>query len=301
MSSPALTLPASTLSEKPALAVWSELFKARLTTLVLITTAAGFYLGSPGSLNATRLAHTLAGTALLAAGAAALNQLLERAHDARMQRTRERPLPSGRLHPETALWVGSLSATLGLSWLALGVNLLTAGLGAATLALYLFLYTPLKRVSSLNTLVGTVPGAMPPLMGWAAAHGSIEGGGWALFGILACWQMPHFLAIAWLYREDYARAGFAMISVTDPDGRRTSHWALGYALGLLAVSLLPFTLNLAGAGYLIGAGGLGLAFLAAAWQFRRQVTLASARQLFYASILYLPLLLVLMMITKIQG
>ena len=246
MPTTATSIPAGALTEKRPLAVWSDLFKARFTTLVLITATAGFHLGSVGALNLALLAHTLAGTALLAASAAALNQLMERDHDAKMRRTEDRPLPSGRLRPESVLRVGVLSATLGLGWLALGVNALTAVLGVTTLLLYLFLYTPLKRVTPLNTLVGAIPGALPPLMGWTAARGSVEAGGWSLFAILACWQVPHFLAIAWLYREDYARAGFAMLPVSDPDGRRTSSFALGYAFGLLPVSLLPFVLRLVG-------------------------------------------------------
>jgi protoheme IX farnesyltransferase len=301
MPSTATSLPAGALTEKRPLAVWSDLFKARLTTLVLMTTAVGFHLGSRGALNLALLAHTLAGTALLAAGAAALNQLLERDHDAKMRRTEDRPLPSGRLRPESVLRVGVLSATLGLGWLALGVNARTAVLGAVTLLLYLFVYTPLKRVTPLNTLVGAIPGALPPLMGWTAARGTVEGGGWSLFAILACWQVPHFLAIAWLYREDYARAGFAMLPVADPGGRGTSSLALGHALGLVPVSLLPCALHLVGPSYLIGALGLGLVFAGAALQFWRQVSQTTARRLFYVSILYLPLLLVLMGVDKVNG
>jgi protoheme IX farnesyltransferase len=301
MNASVTSIPAEALSDKSAFAVWCELLKVRLTMLVLITTAVGFHAGSQATLEWARLAHTLIGTALLAAGAAALNQWIEREHDAKMRRTQDRPLPSGRLQPGTALWAGNLSAALGLGWLALGVNLLTAGLGAVTLSLYLFLYTPLKRVTPLNTLVGAIPGALPPLMGWTAAHGTLAGGGWALFAILACWQVPHFLAIAWLYREDYARAGFAMLSVSDPEGRRTSNRALGHALALGVVSLLPFTLHLAGAAYLFGALGLGLAFVWVALQFRREASLPAARRLFYASILYLPVLLVLLAAAKVRG
>jgi protoheme IX farnesyltransferase len=301
MPTTATLIPAGALTEKRPLAVWSDLFKARLTTLVLITTAVGFHLGSVGALNLALLAHTLAGTALLAAGAAALNQLMERDHDAKMRRTEDRPLPSGRLRPESVLRVGVLSATLGLGWLALAVNALTAGLGATTLLLYLFLYTPLKRVTPLNTLVGAIPGALPPLMGWTAARGSVEAGGWSLFAILACWQVPHFLAIAWLHREDYARAGFAMLPVSDAEGRCTSSLALWHALGLVPVSLLPFALSQVGTSYLIGALGLGLVFAGTAFRFWRHVSPTAARRLFYVSILYLPLLLALMVMDKVKG
>jgi protoheme IX farnesyltransferase len=300
MPTTATSIPAGALTAKRPLAVWGDLFKARLTTLVLITAAVGFHLGSVGSLNLALLAHTLTGTALLAAGAAALNQLMERDHDAKMRRTEDRPLPSGRLRPESVLGVGVLSATLGLGWLALTVNTLTAVLGAATLLLYLFLYTPLKRVTPLNTLVGAIPGALPPLMGWTAARGSAEMEGWSLFAILACWQVPHFLAIAWLYREDYARAGFAMLPVADAEGRCTSSLALWHSLGLVPVSLLPIALSQVGTSYLVGALGLGLAFVWTAFRFWRQVSRTTAQRLFYFSIIYLPLLLALLVMDKVK-
>jgi len=295
MRTQASTLTASPVVGKSQIAVWCDLFKARLTSLVLITTAVGFYVGTSGTLELGRLANTLLGTALLAAGAAALNQLFERELDARMHRTQDRPLPSGRLRPETVLLVGGVAALSGIAWLALAVNWITSAIGAATLLSYLFVYTPLKRVTSLNTLVGAVPGALPPLMGWTAAHGSITVEGWSLFAILVSWQLPHFLAIAWMYREDYARAGFAMVAVSDPDGSRTSSRAFWHTLGLLPVSLFPFALRLAGPWYL--AGGL---FIASAVQFRREVCHARARRLFYVSILYLPLLLGLMVLDKLR-
>jgi heme o synthase len=300
MPAAASSLMVTPVTGRVRLAVWADLFKARLTTLVLLTTAAGFYAGTVGSLDFGRLAHTLLGTALLAAGAAALNQLQERDHDARMLRTRHRPLPSGRLSPPTALLVGVACAVTGLGWLGAAVNPLTAALGAATLGIYLLVYTPLKRVTALNTLVGAVPGALPPLMGWTAARGSIDPGGWSLFAILACWQLPHFLAIAWLYREDYARAGFVMLPLLDTGGRRTSRRALGHALILLAVSLIPFGLHIAGPAYLVGALLLGAAFVGAAARFARHVGDDTARRLFYLSILYLPLLLGLLVIDKIK-
>jgi protoheme IX farnesyltransferase len=200
-------------------AVVADLVKARLTTLVLLTTLVGFYLGWHGPMNYGLMFHALLGTALVAGGAAALNQLLEREYDARMRRTASRPLPSGRLQPVSVMLFGGACSVVGLVYLALLVNPLTSVIGAVTLVSYLFIYTPLKRVTWLNTAVGAIPGAMPPLMGWAAARGELGGGGLALFAILALWQMPHFFAIAWIYRDEYARAGFLMLPQVDPDGR----------------------------------------------------------------------------------
>src|SRR5438874_8403580 len=207
--------------ERSSLAVYADLFKARLTFLVLLTTLVGFYIGFRGPLDYLLMLHTLLGTALVAAGASALNQLLEREHDAKMRRTQSRPLPSGRLQAQTVLIVGCATAVAGLVYLVLAVNPITSLIGAFSLVSYLFIYTPLKRVTWLNTAIGAVPGALPPLMGWTAARGELSGAGWALFAIVACWQMPHFLAIAWIYREDYARAGFKMLPGIDPQGRRT--------------------------------------------------------------------------------
>jgi heme o synthase len=240
------------------------------------------------------------GTALVAAGASALNQLLEREHDAKMERTEDRPLPSGRLQPGTVLLFGGISAGLGLLYLSLAVNPLTSLLGAATLGSYLFIYTPLKRVTTLNTVVGAIPGALPPLMGWAAARGEISSGGWALFAILFFWQLPHFLAIAWIYREQYERAGFVMLPVVDPSGERTGRQAVSHTLGLLPFSLCPFVFHLAGPTYLAGAVVLGAAYLWFAIQFSRQLSLTAARRLFFMSITYLPLLLGLMVLDKIK-
>jgi protoheme IX farnesyltransferase len=281
-------------------AVYSDLFKARLTTLVLLTTVVGFYLGFRGPMNYLLMLHTLLGTALLAGGASALNQLLEQEYDARMRRTQSRPLPSGLLQPGTVLWVGCVTAAVGLVYLAGTVNLLTSLLGAGSLLSYLFIYTPLKRRTWLNTAVGAVPGALPPLMGWTAARGELSSEGWALFAILAFWQLPHFLAIAWVYRDDYARAGFKMLPVIDPAGQRTGRQAVCHTLGLLPVSLCPFLLHLAGPVYLAGALVLGLAFLWFAIQFSRQLTVLRARQLFLVSIAYLPLLLGLLVFDKIR-
>jgi len=284
---------------KSRFAVFTELVKARLTVLVLLTTAVGFYLGSAPGLNMALMIHTLAGTALLAAGAAALNQLLEREFDARMRRTKDRPLPSGRMQPETVLLFGGACGVSGLIYLALAVNLLTSVIGAVTLVSYLFIYTPLKRITWLNTIVGAVPGGLPPLMGWTAAHGDLSVEGWALFAILAFWQIPHFMAIAWLYRDEYSRAGFVMLPAVDPDGTRTGSQAIGHAAALLAVSLLPFLLGVAGMVYLVSTVVLGGVFLACAVVFRRELTGLSAKRLFLASIVYLPLNLTMLVIDKV--
>ena len=285
-------------TEKTRFAVFSELVKARLTSLVLLTTAVGFYIGVRGSMNWMLLFHTLLGTAFVAGGAAALNQLIEREHDAKMRRTEDRPLPSGRLQPETVLLFGGLISSVGLIYLALAVNLLTSILGIITLLSYVLIYTPLKRVTTLNTVIGAIPGAFPPLMGWTAARDQINAEGWSLFAILFFWQLPHFLAIAWMYRDDYARGGYVMLPVVDPDGVRSGGQAVSHTMGLLAVSLFPVLLGLVGWSYCAGAVLLGGIFLAAAIRFSRQLTMSSARQLFFASIIYLPLLLGLMVFDK---
>jgi len=285
-------------ADKARSGVLSELFKARLTSLVLLTTLVGFYLGQRGGMNWLLLVNTLLGTGLLACGAAALNQYLERDFDALMERTAERPLPAGLIQPQTVVVLGGVISVAGLLWLAFGVNLLTAVLGAVTLISYLFIYTPLKRKTTLNTAIGAIPGALPPLMGWTAARGDLSIEGWALFAILFFWQLPHFLAIAWMYREDYARGGFVMLPLVDRDGARTGRSAVSHTLGLLPVSLSPFVFQVSGALYLFGALLLGLVFLGCALRFARQLDRLSARRLFFASILYLPLLLGLMVFDK---
>jgi protoheme IX farnesyltransferase len=278
-----------------------ELTKARLTLLVVLTTVVGFYLGSPSSVDLVLLTHALAGTALLAAGAAVLNQFIERELDARMRRTAERPIPSGRITPTSALLVGAALSLLGLVWLLFQVNPLTALLGVATWTSYVAVYTPLKRITVLNTLVGAVPGALPPLMGWSAATDSISAPGWSLFGVLFFWQLPHFMAIAWLYRDEYQRAGFRMLSGADPDGARTAASAVRNTLALLGVSLFPFLFGLVGHWYLVGAVLLGGGFLAFAIQFARTLSPTAARRLFFASIVYLPVLLGLLVLDKKPG
>lgn len=287
-------------AEKSWAAVLADLVKARLTTLVLLTTLVGFCLGWRGAMNLALMFNTLAATALLASGASALNQLLERDYDARMRRTAGRPLASGRLQPATVMLFGGICSAAGLIYLGLAVNLLTSVLGAITLVSYLFIYTPLKRVTWLNTVIGAIPGALPPLMGWTAARGELTGEGWALFAILFFWQLPHFFAIAWIHRDEYARAGFKMLPGIDRDGRRTARQSVSNTLALLAVSLCPFVFRMAGTTYLIGALILGAGFLWCAIQFSRCLTLARARQLFLASILYLPLLLALMVWDKLK-
>jgi protoheme IX farnesyltransferase len=288
-------------------AILADLIKARLTALVLLTTFVGFYMGGRGPMDFALMFHALAGTALVAAGASALNQLLEREYDAKMRRTQNRPLPAGELEPTTVMIFGGVCATAGLIYLALAVNLITSVIGAVTLVSYLFIYTPLKRVTWLNTAIGAVPGALPPVMGWTAACGELSGEGWALFAILAFWQMPHFMAIAWIYRDEYAKAGFKMLPVVDPHGCRTGQQAVSHALALLFVSLCPFVFKITGMFYLAGALVLGAGYLWCAIQFSRQLrfarpelTLVRARQLFLASIIYLPLLLAVMVLDKVK-
>ena len=288
----------TTSTPRSLVAVYSDLFKARLTFLVVLTTVVGFFVGTVGPLEPLLMTLTLVGTAMVASGAAALNQYLERDHDTRMRRTASRPLPAKELSPGHVLLVGASTSLIGLGLLQFGVNSLTALLGAATLLSYLFVYTPLKRITTLNTIIGAIPGALPPLMGWAAARNDITLGGWSLFAILFFWQLPHFLAIAWLYREDYARAGYVMLPVIDPDGVRTGSQALSHSLGLIPISLAPFILGLVGPVYLFGALIAGIGMLVMAWKFSRALSATSARRLFFASIIYLPLLLALMVLDK---
>jgi protoheme IX farnesyltransferase len=244
--------------------------------------------------------HALFGTALVASGAAALNQLLEREYDAKMRRTAGRPLPSGRLQPATVAIFGGICSVAGLIYLATLVNLLTSVVGAVTSISYLFIYTPLKRVTWVNTLVGAIPGALPPLMGWTAARNELSGEGWTLFAILAFWQIPHFMAIAWLYREEYAKAGFIMLPNVDADGSRTAQHAVGNTLALFIVSLCPFLLKMNGQIYLALAIILSTGYFLCAVRFARQLTQTRARQLFLASIIYLPLLLAAMCFDKLK-
>jgi protoheme IX farnesyltransferase len=285
------------------LADFVELTKPRITSMVLVTTSAGFLLAGTGrpELPLPLLAWALLGTGLLAAGASALNQVLERGTDARMRRTANRPVPAGRIDADAALAFGVALVVAGLAALSLAVNLLTAGLGAATVAGYLFAYTPLKRVTSLATVVGAVPGAIPPLMGWAALADDLALGAWPLFGILFLWQLPHFLSIAWIYRDDYARGGFPMLPVLDADGTKTSRQMVLWSAALVPVSLLPAVLGLAGGVYFAGALALSLGYLAAALPFVRTRTAAAARRLLLASVTYLPLLFLALVVDRVVG
>jgi protoheme IX farnesyltransferase len=269
----------------------SELVKARLSLLVLLTTLVGFLAGWQGPMNYLLLIATLVGTALCACGAAALNQWWERDLDGLMKRTRQRPLPARRMHPGDALMFGLFFSVSGLAILGLMTDIRAAILAFITIAIYVLVYTPMKRVSSLNTLVGAIPGALPPLIGWVAARGhySLEGG--LLFAILWFWQMPHFLAIAWMYREDYEQAGFVMLPGTDAGGYATGRQAFLYALCLLMTSLVPALMGFNSVWYFFGALVLGLAFCATALKFLWRRDRPSARLLFFASILYLPLVL----------
>ena len=287
---------------RPALATLAadlaELTKARITTMVVVTAAAGYLLASGGRVDLVHLLHALLGTALVAAGAGVLNQVLERDADALMRRTADRPIPAGRIDADDALLLGVAVSVGGLAYLAIAVNLLTALLGAATLSAYIFVYTPMKRISPLATLVGAVPGAVPPMMGWTAARDAVDLGAWALFGILFLWQLPHFLAIAWMYRADYERGGFPMLPVLDPDGARTARQMILYAAALVPVSLLPSVLGLTGAVYFLGALALGLAFLGFAFAFDRARSGRAARHLLLVSVVYLPAILAVMLLDR---
>jgi protoheme IX farnesyltransferase len=274
-----------------------ELVKARLSLLVLLTTLVGFLIAWRGPIPWVLLTATLLGTALCAGGAAALNQWMERDIDARMKRTRERPLPAGRMSPRDALLFGLLFSLAGIAILGLFTNLRAAFLAFATIAIYIVVYTPMKRMSSLNTLVGAVPGALPPLIGWVAARGSYSLEGGLLFATLFFWQMPHFLAIAWMFRDDYKAGGCLMLTDSDPDGSMTGRQALLYSICLIVVSLLPGFLGFNSPLYFYGALLLGLAFSAFAAIFLRRRDRDSARNLFFASIIYLPLLLGLLVAT----
>ncbi len=265
---------------------------------MLLTAAAGFYLGSQGGVDVGLLVHTLVGVALVAAGTNAFNQLRERDVDARMERTRRRPLPSGRLTPRAAGVFAGVISVAGVLYLARAVNLLTAGLAALTLASYVLLYTPLKRKTTLNTLIGAVPGALPIVGGWTAAGGALGPAVAALFWILFLWQLPHFLALAWIYRDDYRRGGLAMLSVDDPDGRHTGRMVLLYATALVPVSLLPTLLGVVGAVYFFGALLLGLVYAGASVAMTAAATTPRAWRLFLVSIVYLPALLTLLVLDK---
>jgi protoheme IX farnesyltransferase len=276
----------------------AELVKARLTLLVLLTTAVGFYLGAQTRVNYAALLHAFFGTALAAAGAAALNQWWERRFDALMQRTKLRPLPAGRMSPLYALLVGAILACGGIVYLNVTCNRVSALLAGATILIYIFAYTPLKRISTANTLVGAIPGALPPMIGWAAARGELGPGAWSLFAILFFWQLPHFFAIGWMYRNDYTRAGFRMVSSGDETGSRSASQSVLFAMFLLIVAGTPAFLEIVHPVYLIFELTLSGCFIAVAMRFLRTQTAGDARRLFITSIVYLPLLLAALVLTK---
>jgi heme o synthase len=293
----------SDLSPESSLAVsaprpWVDylaLMKPRVNLLVLVTTTIGFHLGNLGRTDLALLFHTVVGTFLVASGAAAFNQVLERDIDARMRRTMARPLPGGRVGAKDATLFATALSVTGLLELGFGANWLAAVVAMVTLASYALVYTPLKRVTSLATVIGAVPGALPPVIGWAAARGSIDLEAWVLFAIVFFWQMPHVLAVSWLYREDYARGGIRVLPVEDPDGRSTAFQMVNYAAALVPVSLMPTVVGIAGRAYLAGAIVLGVALLAMTIRFARSRTPDGARRLFAASLCYLPVLWVLML------
>ncbi len=277
-----------------------ELTKPRITLLVVLTAAVGYFMASRAALWPLGLIHTMLGTALVASGASVLNQVRERDADARMRRTANRPIPAGRVSPESALLFGAALGLAGVAYTAAFLNLTVAVLAAATLASYVFVYTPLKRKTTLNTLVGAIPGALPPVGGWAAASGGVVSReAWALFLIVFLWQVPHFLAIAWMLRKDYERGGFRMLPVVDPTGSATGRHVALSAIALVPVSLVPTILGMTGAIYFFGALVLTLGYAATSLWMARRPADPSARWLFLGSIVYLPALLVMMMIDKL--
>ena len=286
------------LGAKARLSAYVELTKPRITFLIVLTSAAGFCLGSRGAINYLLFANAMISIGLLSSGIATLNQFIERDLDGLMRRTASRPLPTGRLAPLEAMWLGVLLTAGAETYLALFVNGLSAVLGLTVIAGYLFLYTPLKTRSTLSTAVGAFPGAMPPLIGWTAARGEIDVAAWVLFAILFLWQFPHFLAIAWMYREDYGRAGIRMLPVVEPEGRVTGQQIIAYSLMLVPVSLLPTVLGISGRFYFVTALALGLLFLASGIRVALSKSNQHARQLLLASVFYLPLLFGVMVLDR---
>jgi len=290
---------ATTTTAAAILRDYVALTKPRLNFLVVATSAAGYYLGAVGAPELMPMAIAVGGTALVAGGAAVLNQVYERDTDALMRRTRNRPLPDGRVAHGDARVFGIVLSALGLALLFVRANAFAAGLALATLIVYLIVYTPMKRRTPMATLVGAVPGALPPLIGWAASHGSVSPGGAALFAIVFLWQIPHFMAIAWMYRDDYRKAGFPMLPVVEPSGRRAGRQALLYTAALVPVTLVPTLVGVSGAIYAACAALLGAALLWLAIQFANTRTDRSARALFFGSITYLPLLWIAMIMNKL--
>lgn len=295
MKSDALALPAARSRANDFVA----LAKPRLNVLVVASSLAGYVMGGGDLSNAVRVVFTVVGTALVAGGASAFNQVIERGADSLMRRTRLRPVPDGRLQPAESLVFATALSVFGLLILAAGVNIMSAAVALTTLLTYALIYTPLKRRSSLSTVVGAIPGALPPVIGWAAARDGLSQGAWVLFGIVFLWQLPHFLAIAWIYREDYARAGFPMLPVIEPDGRSTARQAVFYCSALLPVSLAPTLLGMTNTAYFAAALVLGLLFLGLTLKFARTRASADARRLFFGSIIYLPILWILMIAGRV--
>lgn len=293
-------LPAELVRSRALLADYWELTKPEVTFLVVTTTLAGFYLGARGALDWVRLLHTLLGTALVAAGTGTLNQFFERDVDLKMRRTARRPLPAGRLRASRALAFGVALAVAGGLELGIGVNLLSSFLALLTLASYLFIYTPLKKRTYLCTAVGAFPGAMPVLIGWVASGHELEFAAWVLYAILFFWQFPHFLAIAWLYREDYARGGLVMLPRRDRSGSVMARQIVFFSLALVPITLAPSLLGLAGPIYFFGALALGLGLLYFAVRLAMTRTPMGAKWLLHASVIYLPLVYGLMMLDKIR-
>ena len=288
----------SAITPRERIAAFIELTKPRITFLIVLTSAAGFYLASVGSVNYRLLLSSMFGITLLSSGVATINQYMERDLDGLMRRTANRPLPTGKLLPWEALAFGGGLIVLSEIYLAVLVNPLTALMGLTVIAGYLFGYTPLKTKTSLSTMVGAFPGAVPPLIGWTAARGELSLEAWVLFAIMFLWQFPHFLAIAWMYREDYARAGILMLPVVEPEGRVTSQQIVVYTVMLLPVSLLPYALGVSGKIYLVGAAILGLLFLYSSIRAAISLSRQEARRLLLASVIYLPLLFILMVLNR---
>jgi heme o synthase len=275
------------------------LAKPRLNMLVVASTLAGYAMADGEALGIVRVAGLLLGTGLVAGGASAFNQVIERELDALMRRTRTRPLPGQRLQPLEGLLFGSAITLAGVLLIVASSNLLAGAVALSTLVTYVAIYTPLKKRTSFGTVIGAIPGALPPIIGWAAVAGELPVKAWVLFGIMFLWQLPHFLAIAWLYREDYARAGFPMLPVIEPDGRSTGRQSVMYAAALVPLSLMPTLLHMTGQIYFAGALVLGLAFLWLTFRFARSRAAGDARRVFFGSIAYLPVLWILMIADKL--
>jgi protoheme IX farnesyltransferase len=299
MSLSSETVSVATLSATRRAVDFFELTKPRIVLMVLITAFVGYYAGSGRVPDYLQLLQMLIGTALAAGGTLTLNQFIERDVDAKMDRTRRRPLPDGRVLPQDALWFGILLTLLGLGYLGAAVNLLSAGVAGAITLSYLLIYTPMKRMSSLCVPVGAVPGALPPVIGWVAARGELSVDAWVLFAIMFLWQIPHTLAIAYLYQADFARAGIQFLPVIEPDGESTHRQILIHCAALLVVSLLPTLIGLAGASYFVAAFLLGAGFIASGIKLAMAPTRSGARQLLFASLIYLPALLLVMALDRV--